>query len=152
MSHSSAILLWSSSVSIVTLKFCGAMRLEKGQLVTSFYEQTCNNILSVSYLWMATTDSLWRGIIDFTVNSSDKSPLWTVKYLFLKRSNLGNKTLILSFLKRKKEKINKSIAKMETHPRFFALLHSDILTLTLTTILPKFLKYCKICKNFAVLY
>lgn len=46
--------------------------------------------------------ALQSQVIDFTVNSSDKSPLWTVKYLFLKRSNLGNETLVFSLLKRRK--------------------------------------------------
>lgn len=52
MSHSSAILLWSSSISMVTLKFWGAIRGELGQPDTSFHEQTWNSILSVSSLWI----------------------------------------------------------------------------------------------------
>ncbi len=40
MSHSSAIFLWSSSASMVALKFCGAIKQELLQLVTSFYKKT----------------------------------------------------------------------------------------------------------------
>ena len=66
-------------------------------------------------------------VIDFTVNSSDKSPLWTVKYLFLKRSNLGNETLVFFLLKRRKA-INGSSGNEDSSCKSSTLLHYDILT------------------------
>lgn len=51
MSHSSVILLWSSSVSMVTLKFWGATRREL-ELVTCFNQQSYSDTLSVRYIYI----------------------------------------------------------------------------------------------------
>lgn len=62
-------------------------------------------------------------VIDFTVSCSNKSPLWRCKYLFLKRSNLGNETVVLFLLKEENQSITTMDLKLS--PTFSAPLHPD---------------------------